>query len=250
MIGSTDGTGAQVLDDQKLLSICVITSESDWQEKSEVFLKYLPKSEHIELVVLLNKSGDEETLTKTDDNIYEYVYMGELDYARLRNIAKELATGSWILSIDMDEVIPEIYHNSLLKLLSDKRRSLVKGFRVAIASAGYDMSIDQPIMENIEAVRIFKNESYINWFGCVHEMVDFSIPPKFIDKTSIQFVHLGYNLDSTDLVAKFKLRYKQLLTLLLNLKETEDLYSVKFDHYSSYLKSVIDHLSINNNLKS
>lgn len=231
-----------------LLSICVISSPDDRVKRGPAFVKSLPKSDVIELIFVetipvkkKRKNEYKRDLRLTDA---KYYYEGVFDFAAARNYAKGLASGHWILSLDMDELLPSHNHNMLLTILNDYANDYtVNGFNLGILSSGFDHIANQFVRLIGYATRIFRNIPDIYWQGKLHEVVNWSIEDKnTIIDLPFTIEHYGYEISHEETLQKMK---RNIHGLCNELKDTKD--EEQFHHYLRYLK---DSISVYEKLKN
>ena len=191
------------------LSIVSICGENDL-DKLEEFLKFLPKDKRIEIIVMKNKivSGQiirdfKPVLLNEIENFKLYeMQVNDLDFGYLRNQAKSVARGEWILSIDIDEYIPNIYHKDILEVLS-KQKQDVEGLRVGIVSDLVDYLNEEMYVSYLSRpTRIFRNNKNNNWLGSIHEMICQQYPEKVLD-SNIKLIHFGYEISNEEMKLKY-----------------------------------------------
>jgi hypothetical protein len=209
-----------------LLSIVTICSEED-KKNMEKWLKWLPKDVRIELVVLYNKQTLRNYLQviKSEPRlkIIDSEYL-ELDFSDLRNCAKKYATGKWILSLDMDEYLPEMFKDELLYFLEQDIKE--DGFLLNIAN-----NDEKTVTIMHKAVRLFKNTEYADWYGFVHEEL---INLEKVRPLSITLIHNGYNISS------LHHKFKRNLPLLVKQLAIMDIDDIRYNFYCNYLKATLD----------
>lgn len=131
------------------------------------------------------------------------------DFAAARNESISHATGDWILWLDADERLMPDSVDPLRKLLTPAHRPTI--YQVLIRN----LQKDQLNFTLSMAHRLISNHGGIRFSGRIHEQVRPSLKAvRGREKPSdIVLDHLGYALDSDDLLAKRK-RYQVLLELM------------------------------------
>jgi glycosyltransferase involved in cell wall biosynthesis len=224
-----------------LISICVISSDEDMKRNLKIFLDNLPKSPDIELIFVENEQTDgEESIEVIKDIVrlkqLKWKYK-EFSFAVARNIAKSYATGDWIISLDMDDIIPSFIHKDLIEFLKTADPNM-KAIKVGIVSSARNFKTGGYDRLHSEMVKIFRNLDSISWVGNVHEMVEWTINEKNIYQSNFSFYHTGYDLCLDDILNKLKRNIKLVSSELayLDQKKTPEQYLF----YVDYMKRTID----------
>jgi len=220
-----------------LLSICVITTQEDKEKYGKLFLSNLPKSSEIELILVTTKKSDTDALIVDVPQLRlqtaEYYYSTPLfDFSAARNFAKSLATGTWILSLDMDEIIGKHSHQNLLIAIKEYvEDESVLGFRLGVISSGWDYTLEKYVRVTSAPVRIFRNIDTLKWTGKLHEVV--LIDDKNLLDTPFIIEHFGYAISLEDSIKKFE---RNLRGIAWEITENTD----RLDHFLLYMKKTID----------
>ncbi len=124
----------------------------------------------------------------------------EYNFSKARNIALRRASSDWILSIDADEILTN--PQEVLPLLQNAT-SKTGGFLISVQSF-FDRADGGKDVFTTNLLRLFRNNSQIYFKGIIHEQVLESIfTAGFeISYSSIQFLHKGYNLSSSEMKKK------------------------------------------------
>lgn len=218
-----------------LLSICVISTKEDSEKYGKMFLANLPKSPDIELIFVTTINSDNASIvTKRDVRLVtaEYHYSTNLlNFASARNYAKSLATGTWIMSIDTDEVLGKHSHSNLIKILKQyENDTTVLAFRVGIVSSGWDHTLDSYVRVISQPIRIFRNIYDICWTGRLHEVV--LIDADAVLDTPLIFEHYGYSIELDESLVKFE---RNIRGIAWELTDNND----RFDHFLEYMSKTI-----------
>lgn len=224
------------------ISIVTICSTEDLKLLKD-FLKYLPKSPEVELILLENskvKDGEKESLSVIQDELrlkFLKWSFEEFSFAQARNIAKSYASGDWIISLDMDEIIPNFLHQEIINYLKTLPKK-AKGIKVGMASSGRNYKNGEYDRIHIQAVKIFRNLPKIQWVGHIHELVEWSLKPEEIFTSNFSFYHTGYDLEQSEMINKF---YRNIRGIARELYELErDDNEALHDFFLSYMKRTLD----------
>ena len=128
------------------------------------------------------------------------------DFAAARNISLQHATGDWILVLDADEAIDSSQHSTLISLTYDRTRCyelVQRHYSNDHRLCDYQVCTKQfPQWERrysgyfeSKLVRLFPNNSGINYVGRIHELVEPSIatvPGLTIQESPIRLHHYGH----------------------------------------------------------
>jgi len=242
---------------QPLLSIVTIVAESH-KDKLQEYFKYLPKSVDIELVLMTTRkiSDDDFGLTeyKTENEILtgetQFVYNKEFidyqitiqndvylakqilyeysnehgdflpDFAQARNIAKSFATGKWIFSLDVDEILAPHRHFEFLEMIR-RLDDNVMGVKIASASHFYDHIERVHDWINIAVVKLFRNLPEFQWKGKVHELIEWDMQPSQIMISEFIMEHSGYMIQDFEYEAKLIHRLKLMGNELHTLQDSK-----------------------------
>lgn len=130
------------------------------------------------------------------------------DFAAARNFALKHSTGDYILYLDADERLSE---NSIGELKKILRQGAKGAFNCTVNNI--DTVNGKPNI--MRYTRLFKNHRKLEFRGCVHEQIIDSINElgyKIIE-TSIEIIHIGYNIPPD------KIKEKAARNLVLLLKD-------------------------------
>jgi hypothetical protein len=155
-----------------------------------------------------------------------------LNFSAARNYAKSLASGRWIMSIDMDEVLSRHSHQNLFETLKQfDNDETVEGFRVGVVSCAWDHIHSNYSRTITSPIRIFKNLQTINWTGKLHEVVLID-KEKIIDLPFV-YEHYGYAISLEDSINKFE---RNLRGIAWELVDNTD----RLDHFIDYMTITLD----------
>jgi glycosyltransferase involved in cell wall biosynthesis len=232
-------SGESNLGPQPILSIVTIMSTEDKKEYLERFLRYLPKHELIELVLVETVKGQTEALKREVTNsrlkTASYFYTDFFNFARARNTAKNIATGKWILSLDADEILPEVYHKDLLSVIEELDKTVFNGAIVGVSSTLNNRNDNRFNRVNSESIRLFRNLKEINWIGYIHEVVDWTILPELVTETNLTILHTGYVVSKEEYLKKLDRNFRG-IGMEIAFQENENIRH----HYLTLMKITID----------
>lgn len=191
---------------ERLISVCGICSHDEPIETIERYLKQIPINKWFELVFI-------ETIPVMEDD--ERVNTGEIleqnpgytlgkwyypnkrfSFEDARNFAKMNSTSEWILSLDIDELIPGFLWEDLIKACQTEDEN-IWGYRLGIVSNAIAVDNENKTLDRLhtEAIRLFRNISEIYWKGHSHVLVEWSIPMINRSDIPISIYHTGYEDD-------------------------------------------------------
>ncbi|WP_078412215.1 glycosyltransferase family 2 protein [Priestia abyssalis] len=172
----------------------------------EEFLPYSIRSIYDavdEIIVVDNASTDRTVEIAQSFDKTKLIYCEERgDFAKLRNLALEAATGEWLLKIDADEVFYPDLITAMPKLISNKKIDvytcwfyhLMGDFWHMQNTCDYDVRYYRPFL--------FRNHSGLRWEQKVHEMLK-GVGPNSVD-SRLHYVHYGYTKKPALIKEKFE----------------------------------------------
>ncbi len=119
------------------------------------------------------------------------------DFSAARNYALSKSTGDWILYLDADERLNENSKNELLRLTQNN-----KDLGINCIINNIDEQTNTPKL--MKYIRLFRNSKNISFSGKAHEQIEpslFANKYEIIDST-IEIIHLGYNVCEEELLIK------------------------------------------------
>ena len=185
------------------ISIVCIYPDGTAQEDIHGYITKLPVHDDIEIVMVGNVQSDENKayLDWREGRITNAFHeITEFEFDTCRNVAKSIARGEWIVSLDLDEVLL-IGGQKLvdsLKLVPPNVDSL----RVTNVSLKTTTAGGIPEAFAGHAIRIFRNVDYIEWQGRCHEVVSHTVARTAQSHILIQ--HSGYLCSGEDLLRKLE----------------------------------------------
>lgn len=201
-LGISDQPGADLLDEVrsltelapsnvgiKLSACLIVKNEEKWLDGCLASLK-----EWADEIVVVDTGSTDETVAIAERHgakVGHYAWSD--DFAAARNVALEMATGDWILSIDADERLDPAGAERLAEALM---RPQFGGFEIRMFNftSGRD---DGQVYVHIP-LRLFRRHPEIRFEGRIHEQVLPSIfrlglPTAFLDGVAMR--HYGYSPD-------------------------------------------------------
>ncbi len=229
-----------------ILSIVTIYDDDNERNWMESYLMNLPVCETGEIEVILCKTfkgSSDRAFTLQENTVrngmkitYCATCYDEWSFADVRNAAKTVARGDWILSLDTDEYIVQNQIGDLLNQISNASET-IGAVMVTILSHHFEYR-DNPISA-FRAIRLFRNCANIYWQCRVHETIDFSLlqTGHQVGDSTITVFHEGYDIPQEGLRNKLE-RNLELLMLDFNRNTTD-----KIKHYiTEYVKRTVRHL--------
>ncbi len=230
--------------DSILASICVMSSKEDLDTYGKMFFDNIIKSNSVETICVITipiDSQEERYEIKENSILFKMVYyyysknIG-INFSQIRNFMKSLASGKWIISIDMDEIIPTFQHDELISELNKyKNNDDILGLRVAILSPATNVSESDKLERVLSgAVRIFKNKDDILWMGEIHELIEWTIPQEKIGDINLTYHHFGYLMTKEQSMQKFK---RNIIGLSRELATNNN--TLMFNFFARYMQKTI-----------
>ena len=173
----------------------------------EVFLPYSIRSIYDavdEIIVVDNASTDKTVeMAKSFDKVKLLQSDVQNDFAQLRNLALQAATGHWVLKIDADEVFYPDLVERLPFLTADQEVDaytcwyyhLVKDFSHMMNHSDQDPIFCRPFL--------YRNHHKLIWKNSIHEVLD-GVGPHIVD-SRLHYVHYSYTKSKKSI--KEKLQY-------------------------------------------
>jgi tetratricopeptide (TPR) repeat protein len=202
------------------LSVCMIV-KNEAAHLAKCLQSLKPLADEIIVADTGSKDLTKDIAAIFDAKVFDFNWVD--DFARAKNFAISKATGDWILSMDADEVISPIDHESLRNLIKNSRTNNVaysittRNYMNRFNAVGWSPNNGKYKEEEAgygwfpsEKVRLFPNHAGIRFEYPVHEIVEPALKRLGID---IQFcpipVHHYGKLDEQNSAAKGK-RYYQI----------------------------------------
>ncbi len=191
-----------------------------WIEDNTISICTIMKNEQARLFDYLrmySSFADELVLVDTGSTD-KSIWMAELfgckvvkrewddSFSAARNAALDVATGDWILHLDIDEHIQDLGTIKRMTDVSDK-------------TSGYMFYVNNLMKNNTysisETVRLFRTKYNYRYSGYVHETIE-KDPKLQVMRSPVPIYHYGYLKDDKELKDKMKYYFK------LNQKQIED----------------------------
>ncbi len=197
------------------ISVVCIYPDGTAQDEIHNFIAAIPLHDDIEIVMVGNVQSNEEKcyLDWREGRITNAFHeVTEFEFDRCRNVAKSIARGEWIISLDLDEKLLTTGAKLVdsLKLVPPNVDSL------RVTNVSLKTTTKDGIPESFAglAIRIFRNLNYINFEGRCHEVVNHTVARTAQSHFIIQ--HSGYLCSGEALMRKLE------RNLLLLCKEVID----------------------------
>lgn len=220
--------------DAPLVTVVMITSVADREKWIADAVGSIPA--FAEVVVCTTVQGEAEALTvdkyDSEDNISfiecTYTYTGDFDFGRARNVAQQLATGTWIFALDADERIAMTQHEYLRRILTDAPDNIgcyyVSMVIHQVHGRGKRME-DKRFNYAIPRIyrRVGRNGEPLTWEWCVHEQILPSVAAHGYDcaDTGLVVIHEGYLVSVEEMIAK---KHRNLSRIMRQYEDTPHTY--------------------------
>jgi glycosyltransferase involved in cell wall biosynthesis len=154
----------------------------------------------VDEIILVDTGSKDSTLLIAQEygaKIFNFEWIN--DFSAARNYSLSQCTGNWILYLDADERLSAKSRNHL-KLLTSKNDKIAYYCQVC----SIDEVNSRPSI--MSYVRLFPNEESLKFEGAIHEQIEYSLQRNKIPiiKSSIEILHVGYNLNNDGLILKAK----------------------------------------------
>ena len=152
----------------------------------------------VDEIILVDTGSSDSTKAIAEEfgaKIFDYEWKN--DFADARNFALGKTNGDWILYLDADERLDVKSKKELLRIIQKNEK---KGFYCRITNV--DEITKRPSI--MSYVRFFANYPNIEFEGRVHEQIESSLVKNGykISPSSIEIIHVGYNLTEDELKLK------------------------------------------------
>lgn len=161
----------------KLSAVVIAKNEEDVLEGCLNGLKFAD-----EIIVLDNSSTDNSARIAQNKGALVFPTRGH-DFSYLRNIAREKASGDWLIYIDADEIVTPSLAEEIRKNISDAGRNVAFSLRRKNNYLGTDWP------EEERMVRLFRKEFLLGWHGSLHETPDVTGPVGMLNNPLMHFTH-------------------------------------------------------------
>ncbi|MGA9293864.1 MAG: glycosyltransferase [Ignavibacteriaceae bacterium] len=149
-------------------------------------------------IVLVDTGSSDNTINIAKEfNVKVYNYSWIDDFSAARNFALGKSTGQWILYLDADERLSRKSINELKNIIKGND---LTGYRCTVKSV--DEVNGNPNF--MKYTRLFHNNPNIKFTGKIHEQIDDSLIENGyqISDTTVEIIHIGYNVADKDLKNK------------------------------------------------
>lgn len=147
------------------ISACVICRNEeknigDWLHNASVFSD--------EIIVVDTGSTDRTREICKNFGVECYKYEWEDDFAAAKNYAISKVTGEWIVFTDTDELFyhPIRIRGYLAQLILSENNDIEA---IMVPLSNVDVDANEMEIHRFNAIRIFRNASYLKYFGKIHE---------------------------------------------------------------------------------
>ena len=154
----------------------------------------------VDEIILVDTGSTDSTVRIAQEygaKIFNFEWIN--DFSAARNYSLDQCTGDWILYLDADERLSAKSKNQL-KLLTGKNIKIAYYCQVC----SIDEVNSRPSI--MSYVRLFPNEKSLKFEGAIHEQIEYSLNQNKIriNNSSIEILHIGYNLANNGLTLKAK----------------------------------------------
>ncbi|MGP4040726.1 glycosyltransferase [Gracilibacillus sp. D59] len=210
------------------LTACIITKN---EEKNIEKCLNSVKPIVSEIVVVDTGSTDStvDKAKKIGAKVYHFEWVN--DFAKAKNFAISKATGDWIISLDADEYLENVDYQLMKNCINKADKSKSDGLFVNLMN--YDVVLNK-ILSTIPKIKIFRNDSHIQYYGAIHETVKrLNENIRVIDmKEKITIVHTGYSSGEIERKKKGERNLSMLLEEVSSNPEDHDLNFYLSETYS------------------
>lgn len=171
----------------------------------------------VDEIILVDTGSTDATIKiakEFDAKIYHFNWIN--DFSAARNFALSKSTGDWILYLDADERLDVRSKQELLHFLNNKN---LVGVNCLINNV--DEITGTP--KFMKYIRFFRNSANIHFTGKAHEQIEMSLVQNnySIIDSKIEIIHLGYNVEESELKKKAE---RNLMPLLEEYQENHSSY--------------------------
>ncbi|MCF6270659.1 MAG: glycosyltransferase [Melioribacteraceae bacterium] len=171
----------------------------------------------VDEIVLVDTGSTDATVKIAEEfsaKIYHFNWIN--DFSAARNFALSKSTGDWILYLDADERLDGRSKQELSKFLDNQN---LVGVNCLINNV--DEITGTP--KFMKYIRLFRNSDNIRFTGKAHEQIEMSLVQNIysIIDSKIEIIHLGYNVEASELKKKAE---RNLTPLLEEYQENQSAY--------------------------
>lgn len=214
------------------ISACMIVRN----EEAMIFDCLASIRDVVDEIIIIDTGSTDRTIDIIKEATHDYkchvvIYkcQWQEDFSFHRNQSIDHATSDWIFIIDADERLQDDSKEALRNLINKPFVNL------QISCNIYN---NTPVGENavyLSSVRLFHRKLKLRYDGIIHNSLQL-VPKMHVYKSSINMIHLGYNLSPEDMETK-RLRTKSMLEIQIQ-KEPNNAYA--FYNYGNVLMVNID----------
>lgn len=138
-----------------------------------------------EIVVVLNDSTDktEEIVRRYTDKVYK---ISGQDFAKVKNLGLEKASGDWVLFVDADERVLEPLRVEIQQIVEGSEKS---AYAISRKNIIFGKEVSYGPYQHDWVIRLVKKNQSKGWVGKVHEHLEFSGE---LGYTKNSFLHLTH----------------------------------------------------------
>ncbi len=161
----------------------------------------------VDEIVIVDTGSTDSTLeiaAKYDSKVYHFKWID--DFSAARNYALSKSAGDWILYLDADERLSK---NSIAEI-----KDIIKSKN----NTGYSCTVNSineisGISNKMKYIRFFANSDKLYFTGKAHEQIEKSLLELNyqIKDSDIEIIHLGYNVEQSELNKKAERNLKLLI---------------------------------------
>lgn len=141
-----------------MLSAVVIAKNEE-----EMIGKCLRGLKFADEIIVLNNESTDRTAPIAQKNGAKVFSVPGCDFSYLRNMAREKASGEWLLYIDADEIVTPQLAAEIIKSITTASENIAFSLRRKNNYLGTDWSGDEHM------VRLFRKSFLLGWHGSLHE---------------------------------------------------------------------------------
>ncbi len=152
----------------------------------------------VDEIIIVDTGSTDSTLEiakKFDAKIFHFEWIE--DFSAARNYALSKSIGDWILYLDADERLAENSIQELKNVISQRKNI---GYTCVVNSINEISGISN----KMKYIRLFANNEKLYFVGKAHEQIEKSLNELNyeIKDTHIEIIHLGYNVEQSELNRK------------------------------------------------
>lgn len=173
----------------------------------------------VDEIVVVDTGSTDDTINIAREygaKIFHFKWIN--DFSAARNFALKKSKGNWILYLDADERLEPKSIPELKRIVSTRNKEAVFCLVKSISSNKHKPNI-------MRYARLFRNGKKHEFRGSVHEQIIYSLEEQNFKKvvSSIEILHIGYDIDDAGIKEKAK---RNLTNLLKDLEKDYSPYNV------------------------